>query len=241
MRPSLPFYALIALFFVCFIALAAPAQSIPGSTWITYDEATNTVTAYSETNVNESGLNGEYQAEVVLTVTKSTGGIAASGSMLDPWDGFASVTLQFQGEPGVTYTAVGQHRTRLNLWDYAPSFPYNIEYFDDWYFSSFIGQGINVPQTYNFLSPGFFQIRRTSQIIPMGNTYAVIAIPPPTVTITKADGTALSNPVRIGINGGGNDRKQSLKATVNPANQTAKSRFQTSTPTIVPGLSLFRL
>ncbi len=43
----------------------------------------------------------------------------------------------------------------------------------------------------------------------------------PIVTITKADGTALPNPFRIGINGGGNNRKQSLKATVVPANQAS--------------------
>jgi hypothetical protein len=43
----------------------------------------------------------------------------------------------------------------------------------------------------------------------------------PTVTITKGDGSKLPSPFRIGINGGGNDRKQSLKATVSPTPQTA--------------------
>lgn len=38
----------------------------------------------------------------------------------------------------------------------------------------------------------------------------------PQVTITKADGSALSNPHRIGISGGGNNRKQPLVATVTP-------------------------
>lgn len=50
----------------------------------------------------------------------------------------------------------------------------------------------------------------------------------PKVTITKADGSTLPTPFRIGINGGGNDRKQSLKATVSPPNQAANITIEVS-------------
>lgn len=52
--------------------------------------------------------------------------------------------------------------------------------------------------------------------------------PPPTVTITKVDGSALPNPYRLGVNGGDHDRTQTLKATVAPPSQAANVAIQVS-------------
>lgn len=48
------------------------------------------------------------------------------------------------------------------------------------------------------------------------------------VAITKADGSALPSPFRVGMNGGGNDRKQNLKATVSPTPQISNISIQES-------------
>ncbi len=77
-----------------------------------------------------------------MTVTKNTGAIVASGSTLDNGDGYAALEFEFAGEADVTYTAVGVHRARLQLWDYVDIFPYERFYYDNWYFTSFSGQNI---------------------------------------------------------------------------------------------------
>ena len=49
-----------------------------------------------------------------------------------------------------------------------------------------------------------------------------VNVNPPTATITKADNSELPFPYRIGINGGGNNRVQHLKATISPAAAVTK-------------------
>jgi hypothetical protein len=119
--------------FICLLTSAATAQAtIYGYTFIDYDEETNTVMAYSETELDYS-LVGEYQAYVALTVTKSSGGVAASGSTYDTHgNGLAVIEREFAGEPDTTYTAIGNHRAKLDLWDYYEIFPYNAFYYDNW-------------------------------------------------------------------------------------------------------------
>src|SRR5229473_2262153 len=70
-----------------------------------------------------------------------------------------------------TYTAIGTHKAYLNLWDYYDYYPYYPYYYDNFYFSSFEGQGIWQPWWYYFLSPGFQEIRRSSPSIMLGTTY----------------------------------------------------------------------
>jgi len=218
-----------ALVFVCLTAGLAAAQqpSATGYTDLVYDEQSGNATAYAGTMVDYDVLY-EYQAEIWLTVTKQgSGAYVVNDGMLDPWNGYASVVRTFATEPGATYTAIGAHSVRLSLWDYYPTPPYNQYYFDDWYFSSFVGQGIYEPLGYYFASPGYYEYRRASDIISLGRTYDSESTPPLTVTITKADESALPNPFKLAktgtLPGGGAaiNRKQSLKATVNPANEVA--------------------
>jgi len=73
--------------------------------------------------------------------------------------------------PDSTYTAVGFHKAIADLWDYQPSYPYHIFYYDNYNFSSFQNQGIYAPWYYYFLSPGFQPIQRNTAPIPVGSTY----------------------------------------------------------------------
>lgn len=164
------------------ITASSAAQGIGSLTTIEYDEATNTVTAYSQT-VLDYDLVGEYKAQVHLTVRNSAGVIVAYDSWLSPVTGFASIRLSFAGEPGTTYTAVGDHGTHLNQWDYAQAFPHHIEYFDNWYFSSFSSEGIYQPTGYYFQSPGYYQFRQVSEIVHLGSSFASVSTPEPRVTI----------------------------------------------------------
>ncbi len=108
---------------------------------IDYDEATNTVTAYSETDVDYE-LSGYYQTYVQLIVSKSTGGVAASGSAQDnSVFGYAEVILSFAGEANTTYTATGWHNTFVTLYDYYNYYPYQEFYHDEYYLSYFQGAG----------------------------------------------------------------------------------------------------
>jgi len=190
MKSSTLFRLVFAIAFLCLSITSIAAQDygagVSSYTSIDYDEETNTVTAYSETELDYSMV-GSYQAYVGLTVTKSSGGIAASGSMRDyRTSGFASIELNFAGESGVTYTAVGSHRTYLDLWDYSATYPYDPFYFDDWNFSNFESLGINEPWHYLFLRPAQSFFRRRNDIISLGTTYdsASITVTGPTVTIS---------------------------------------------------------
>lgn len=172
MKFSTLFNLVVAIVFLCLITISATAQAnVSGYTSINYDETTNTLTAYSETDSDYS-LVGEYRAYVGLTVRKSSGVLAAYGSANDTHgNGFASVVLNFAGEPDTTYTAVGNHRIFAELWDYADTYPYQRFYYDDWYFTQFESQGIYVPWSYDFTSPGYYFYRRPNDIIYLGSTY----------------------------------------------------------------------
>lgn len=108
---------------------------------------TNTVMAYSETNLNYD-IMGDYRGEIWLTVTKSSGITVANGSTLDDGNGYAGIVLQFAGELDTTYTAIGRHSARLQMWDYVDTFPYETYYYDNWYFTSFEAQGVYQPWIY---------------------------------------------------------------------------------------------
>lgn len=172
MKTSTLFRLVVVITFLCLLTVSAMAQAIvSGYTSIDYDESTNTVIAYSETDMDYS-LVGEYRAYVNLTVTRSSGGTAAYGSANDTHgNGFASLFLEFAGVADTTYTAVGRHRVYLELWDYYPTFPYEQFFYDNWYFSNFEGQTINEPLSYDFISPGNFYFRRRNEIVPLGSTY----------------------------------------------------------------------
>jgi hypothetical protein len=91
--------------------------------------------------------------------------------------------------PGSTYTATGFHKAIADLWDYQPSYPYQIFYYDNYNFTSFQNQGIYAPWYYYFLSPGFQEIRRNSAPIPLGVSYdsdSVGTPPSPEILLVNA-------------------------------------------------------
>jgi len=216
MKHSTLFRFVITFAFVCLITASAAAQEIgsgiSGYTSIDYDEETNTVMAYSETNLNYD-LMGDYRGEVWLTVTKNSGVYVANGSMLDNGDGYAGIVLQFAGEPGETYTAVGNHRARLQMWDYVDTFPYERYYYDNWYFTSFEAQNIYQPWYYYFGSPGNYIYRRSSDIVSVGRTYDSVST---TILANDINFRTVSNDVNSNVGTfSDNDGITTQTATVN--------------------------
>src|SRR5437588_687805 len=146
MKSPVLFRLIGAFTFLCLMVVSAAAQEfgsgVSGYTSIDYDDSTNTVMAYSETDVDYD-MGGDYQAYVGLTVTNDSGLIVASGSARDYDEvGSVAIELDFAGELDTTYTAVGRHRAYAYLWDYDDFYPYRIFYYDDWYFTYFEGVGI---------------------------------------------------------------------------------------------------
>jgi hypothetical protein len=160
--------------FVCLLTISAQAQAsgtgISSYTAIDYDEATNTVMAYTEAD-GDYQLLGDYQLYVRLTVTNDSGVIVANGINFAGGDGVVTLELDFAGEANRTYTAVGKYYVDASFEDYDYYPPYQTFYYDNWYFTYFEGQGIYQPWSYFFSSPGYTVYhRRTSQIY-LGRTY----------------------------------------------------------------------
>jgi hypothetical protein len=174
MKSSTLLRLVFAIFFFGLITTSVAAQEsgtgISGYTSIDYDEDTNTVMAYSETDLDYS-LIGSYQAYLLLTVTKDSY-IVTSGSARDHDDaGFIALEFDLAGEPGSTYNATGRHRAYAQLWDYDSVYPYRNFYYDNWYFTNFENSGIYTPWYYRFASPGYRDFTRRTQLVSLGSTY----------------------------------------------------------------------
>jgi hypothetical protein len=204
---TLAFFALVACFVLCASA-RTNAQSATGFTDVSYDDFTNTVTAYAETDTDYD-IGGDYIAYVSLIVKDDSNNIIASGSQRDDAGyGFAAVTLQFAGSPDTTYTGIGTHRLYAyfydDYWDYG-YYPYRhiYDYYDNWYFGYFSGLGIDYPWYYYFYSPGYaFRSRRTRPIS-LGTTHSSDSATTPGVSInispsqTVKDGATASLSVTV--------------------------------------------
>ena len=173
---------------VLFASVRTNAQSATGFTDLTYNDLTNTVIAYSETDTDYD-IGGDYTAYVSLVVRNDSGNVVASGTRMDSESfGYASVTLQFPGSPDTTYTGTGTHRLHAFFyyedWDFE-SYPYRrvLYYYDNWYFGFFSGIGINYPWYYSFSSPGYaFRTRPTAPIL-LGTTHSFDSASTPGVSI----------------------------------------------------------
>jgi hypothetical protein len=209
--------------FVWLFTISAAAQDTGGEfgsyTFIDYDEDTNIVRAYSQTD-SDYNLMGDYEARVSLTVTNDYGVIVASGSGYDDGYGYATVELSFAGEPDRTYTAVGTHRAFAYLWDYDYDYDYYYRYrpvyyyYDNWYFTGFEGGGIYQPWYYSFYRPSYSYFRRRTQNINLGKTYdSASTIPVPNRGQIQAQGS-------------------------NPPVEKSRSWAQTSVPTKSKGLEM---
>jgi hypothetical protein len=190
MKTTALFPMLLAIVCCLLLAQEARAQAMTGYTSIDYYEDTNTVDAYSETDL-DSDLVDDYSAKVSLTVVDQSSNIIANGSMVDTsYQGNAYVELLFSGTPDSTYTATGAHKVVANLWGYDGCYYRScIFYWDNFNFTSFESQGIYQPWYYYFLSPGFQQFGRRSPVIAPGTTYDEDSVATPgslTVTMSGA-------------------------------------------------------
>jgi len=171
MRTPITLSTLLVLFCCLGVAVETRAQAVTGYTEIDYYADTDTLDAYSETDMDED-LIGEYDAYVSLTIRDGNFSVVASGSEEDQWNGVASVELFYSGTtPDTTYTARGFHKPIADMWDYDYAWPYQTYYYDDYNFTYFEGQGIYAPWYYYFLSPGFQNIHRNTAPISVGSTY----------------------------------------------------------------------
>lgn len=174
MKTSVVFSTLLVIGCCLLFSQEANASGVYGYTSIDYDEASNTVDAYSETDL-DGDLVYEYSAKITLTVTDQSANIIGSDSMVDTsTQGYAYVELTFSGVPDSTYTAVGAHKAVANLWSYDDGCVHrscSILYWDDFNFSTFESDGIYQPWYYYFLSPFYNSFARHSPVITVGTTY----------------------------------------------------------------------
>jgi hypothetical protein len=96
MRTPITLSTLLVLFCCLGVAVETRAQAVTGYTEIDYDAATDTLDAYSETDMDED-LIGEYDAYVSLTIREGNSSVVAQGSAQDQWNGVASVELFYSG------------------------------------------------------------------------------------------------------------------------------------------------
>lgn len=174
---------------VFFASVRTNAQSATGFTDLSYDDFTNTVIAYSETDTDYD-IGGDYTAYVSLVVRDDNANIVASGNRMDSEGfGYASVTLQFPGSPDTTYTGTGTHRLYAFFyyedWNY-DYYPYRrvFYYYDNWYFGFFGGLGIDYPWYYYFSSPGYAFRSRPTRPIFLGTTHSFDSASTPGVSIS---------------------------------------------------------
>jgi hypothetical protein len=179
MRPSK--FAVVAVSLIGFIFIAgirAKAQGVYGYTEIDYDDSTNIVTAYSETDTDYD-IEADYKGRVVLDVYDQNSNLVYINIATDNnQTGYVSVTGQFTAVSDSTYTAVGRHElvlqyhytdpdTGLLIWD------------DDWDFEQFTDWGVYTPDWYAFLSPAYGPYTYSQQEMEVGDTYdeASVTIP----------------------------------------------------------------
>jgi hypothetical protein len=179
MKTPITLSTLLVLLCCLGVAVETRAQGVTGYTEIDYFAATDTLDAYSETDMDET-LIGEYDAYVSLTIRDGNSSVVAQGSDQDPWNGVASVELFYSGTtPDTTYTARGFHKPIADMWDYDYEWPYALYYYDDYNFTSVENPSFEYPFYYDWLSPGFQEIHRRTAPISLGSTtdYAVAHTP----------------------------------------------------------------
>jgi hypothetical protein len=173
----------IAVAISCLCRVSA-AQNVYGSTTIDIDPNSGTVTATCETDF-DGAMDGNYEAEVVCTVTDQNGTQIANGDAADVDDvGFAQVVLTFSATPGSTYTARGIHHAIAILVE--QQFLKTV-YEDPYNFSSFESDGNEIYPNYNdWYGPGPEEQTKIAGIR-LGETWATqtYQICPTTVTISN--------------------------------------------------------
>lgn len=153
----------IAVVISCLCRVSA-AQNVYGSTTLDIDPDSGIVTATCETDF-DGALDGNYQAEVMCTVTDQNGAQVAFGSAADVDQdlGYAQAVLTFSGTPGFTYTATGRHHAFAVV--EVQQFLKTV-YEDPFNFSNSFESvdGDNYPDYYDWFGPGPEQQTKTSSL-----------------------------------------------------------------------------
>jgi hypothetical protein len=158
----------IAVAISCLCRVSA-AQNVYGSTTIDIDPNSGNGTATCETDF-DGAMDGNYEAQVVCTVTDQNGTQVASGDAADIDDvGYAQVVLTFSATPGSTYTARGIHHAIAILVE--QQFLKTV-YEDPYNFSSFESDGNEIYPNYNdWYGPGPEEETNTASMR-LGETWA---------------------------------------------------------------------
>jgi hypothetical protein len=163
----------VVIFCLC---RTSAAQNVYGSTTIDLDPNSGIVTATCETDF-DGALDGNYEAEVICSVTDQNGTQVAwgSGADVDGTAGYAQAVLTFSGTPGSTYTATGIHHAIAVLVE--QQFLKTV-YEDPYNFSNSFesGAGENYPNYYDWFGPGPEQQTKTVSIR-LGETKDTLVFP----------------------------------------------------------------
>jgi hypothetical protein len=172
MKRSTLFTAVVA--FVCCLLLTVEtkAQGVSGYTSIDYNPDTNTVDAYSETDL-DIDLTCDYDAKVSMGVYDQNWHLVNHIYTAQDDTGFGVIAVeeQFSATADFTYTAIGSHTAVADLSDQYDFSPYQTFWYDDYYLSYFVSQGIDSPWYYYFLSPGLQETELDHPNIDVGSTY----------------------------------------------------------------------
>ena len=159
------------------------AQSvITGSTLISYNAYSNTVTSVSTTDLDYAAQ--DYYSARVSSILYDSNNNRTSGTATDTQSaGTASVTLQMPGQDQMTYSAKGTYNARVDIQDYAQG----VRYIDRWNFQQ-VSVGGEGGYSYWLYLPfyGWGPLRYTSlRNLGLGSTSPVIVQAKPIVKTSK--------------------------------------------------------
>lgn len=183
----------LLLSFGCLLALSLPAlsQDLGGGDGMTsfttadYDPASNTVTAYSETDLDYNSL-PYYYPGVSLSVVDQNGSYNYTWNCTYSGDGetYQGESCDWTGSSGYTYTATGRHWAELIVkvqstpcYDPPCGAPPPTEYLDEADFEYYSGLGLDDPYGDVYMD-NYAPVDSTSETETVGETYDSATVGP---------------------------------------------------------------
>lgn len=218
------YFLIVIAIGICAVTTKADYATIYSS--VSYNSSTDTVTAYSYTYPNYVSAMW-YDTYLSSGVYDSSFNHITGDYDVQPSGGMAEGIMSGPGNGCDWYTIQTGHWLQMVYYvqDWYASNPYpgyHTGYYDPYNFQIEGGQPTPPDYWYELQGPGPEYVRQSFQT----DIFFTEALSdgacnaPARVTITKADGGNLETPHRLGINGGGHDRKQNLKAVVVPKSKT---------------------
>jgi hypothetical protein len=164
------------LFCILLAAVSIKAQDIPGTTTMYYDPQSEMLIATCTSNPNYS-VQQYYGVSVNCAIYQTANPYNIIANNWADGAGYVTLTVQGTPNPDTSYTAQGTFYT--DMYYYYLDFPnpgYN--YWDPYDFFYFNGAGIYVPWYYDFLGTNYPNWIPSFDSLFLGQTYAVIVIPP---------------------------------------------------------------